>query len=87
MTYVKLSNNIVVFPKKTEIYNGKMVCNPTPEQLIEMGFKEYVLCEPEQREGYYPVLTHTETPTQIIQVWEYEESPQPPKDWYGIDMN
>jgi len=73
--YAKLNNGKLEFSPSIIKINDSIVINPTPEQLIELGFKEYVTSLPDTPQGYYPVLSYTETDTQILQVWSYVEDP------------
>jgi hypothetical protein len=79
MKYAKLVSEQLVFAQQVEIVNGNTVGNPTPKQLVSIGYKEYVTAyPPEPRKWYYPVLSHTETKKQILQKWDYIKEPAPP---------
>ena len=77
MKYAKLNDGKLEFSPNMVKINDSIVINPKPAQLVELGYKEYITSLPDTPQGYYPVLSYTETETQILQVWSYEEMPIP----------
>ena len=77
MKYAKLEEGRLFFSTNRVVIGEEMVFNPTPEQLIELGYKPYVESEkPEYRAGYYYLPNYEETETEVRQVWEEHEIPE-----------
>lgn len=72
MKYAKLENGKLIFPTNQINAGGKILINPTPEQLVKTGYKELVEVEKlPDKQWYYQIQTFIETETQIIQKWDY----------------
>ena len=92
--YAKLINGNLEFSKKIEQFQYtdennqiiyKTLCSPTPDQLIELGYKEVVDTPPNTPKWYRPVSSYNETDTQIVQEWSYIKL-NPPIEKSLIDM-
>lgn len=46
--------------------------------LLQYEWKEIIYTEPEEREGFYPIASWSETDRQIIETWSYEPIPDEP---------
>jgi len=76
--YAKLNNGKLEMATKTVVSKDKFIYNPTDDQLIEFGYKEYVPTEMlPPKEWHNQTASYSETDTQIIREWNYVKLPEP----------
>lgn len=75
--YAKLKDGKLteINPKKIS-YQGRTVFNPSPETLVQAGWKPVIYTDAPVTEGYSASPYWTETDTQIVQEWEQTELPK-----------
>jgi len=78
MKYARLKGNgqLEHAPNELQIEDYD-ITNPSHEDYLRAGYKEYVQTLPESRNWYMPIPKYSETETQIIQEWEYVKVPEP----------
>jgi len=77
MKYAKLNNGQLEFSPNMVKIDDYNVHNPKPEQLKQLGYKEVVFSQPEEKKWYEPVPQWKEKKTQITQQWKYIKQPEP----------
>jgi len=94
MKYAKLINGELILPKSVETINSRTmfieeetrfetipsttIANPTEEQLIEIGYKEYVEKERPIEKKYHHLLSYyVETDNKIVRDWKYIKCKKP----------
>lgn len=71
--YGKLINGIIVFVPRHIPMGEYVVYNPTPEMLVEAGYKPVIYTDPSETEpGWITVPGWTETADEIVQTWTVE---------------
>lgn len=70
MKYAKLIDDEIVYAPRKLRGPKYTIYNPTPEQLLEFGYKPVRYTEPPETEpGYIAVEGWTETADEIVQTW------------------
>lgn len=61
------------------VVDGKKIYNPSAAQLLAAGYLPIYETTPEEREGKIAVAKYEVSAdgTRIVQVWEYEDIPEP----------
>ena len=79
--YAKLQNGILRSAPKTVTWRNCTVCNPSPEQLTEQGYKPVRYTDmPENTEsGKHYESSWEETETEIVQTWTLTDDPVYPE--------
>ena len=70
------NGNLKIAPNQLQIGDNTII-NPTDEQLLSAGYKEFVPTQPSTPKWYNSIVSYTETDTQILQEWKYEKQPAP----------
>lgn len=71
----KLINEYQIEPFVGKILraNGKIYANPSENTLKQNGYKELIVAEKEEREGFYIIVTYTEDENAIYEYIEYHD--------------
>ncbi len=75
MMYGKLIDGLFVpFTEKYIRANGRVYVNPKTDTLLNLGYKPLVTSErPEEKEGFYIADVYSETETEILLSFEYNQ--------------
>lgn len=75
MEYAKLVNGSLRASPKNVEYNGKIICNPKENILLDMGYfpVTYTNMPTDEIEGSHYEPHWEQTETEIVQVWELVE--------------
>ncbi|MCL2289334.1 MAG: hypothetical protein FWC34_01320 [Bacteroidetes bacterium] len=78
MKYARLKGNgqLEHAPNELQIEDYD-ITNPTHEDYLNAGYKEYIQTSHENRNWYIPVPKYSGNEIQIIQEWDYEKVPKP----------
>ena len=85
--YAKLQNGILKRAPKTVTWRNCTVCNPGPEQLVELGYKPVRYTDmPENTEtGKHYESSWEEAETEIVQTWTLTDDPEYPESELSTD--
>ena len=74
MKYAKLINDMIRYAPRTVVVDDRQIGNPTPETLIELGYKPLIYTDPpETEEGYVAISSWAETEETIMPTWIIEQ--------------
>lgn len=76
MTYAKLIDGAISYAPRSVLVDGYWIGNPTPETLIDIGYKPVNFTDPPETEpGYVAVPGWYDDGDAIRQVWTVVEEP------------
>lgn len=72
MLYKYINENTVMpFTGRILRVNGRIYANPSESTLKKNGYKELIVADKEEKDGYYIVITYTEDESHIYEHVDY----------------